>query len=163
MDVLSLITSPIIDELADFNNLFDHSLSSSNPLLIDVIGHLQQRNGKMMRPILVLLIAKLYGKVSTQTLHAAVSMELLHTSSLVHDDVVDESAERRGMPSVNAAFGNKVAVLSGDYLLAHVFALTEHIEQRSILSSLAQLGESLSDGELLQLLNAEKHLVNEAK
>ena len=86
MDVLSLIKSPIIDELEDFKNLFDHSLSSSNPLLTDVIGHLQQRNGKMMRPILVLLIAKLYGKVSTQTLHAAVSLELLHTASLVHDE-----------------------------------------------------------------------------
>ena len=73
---------------------FDHSLSSSNPLLTDVIGHLQQRNGKMMRPILVLLIAKLYGKVSAQTLHAGCfSLELLHTASLVHDDVVDESAE----------------------------------------------------------------------
>ena len=153
MDVLSLIKSPIIDELEDFKNLFDHSLSSSNPLLTDVIGHLQQRNGKMMRPILVLLIAKLYGKVSTQTLHAAVSLELLHTASLVHDDVVDESAERRGQLSVNAIFNNKVAVLTGDFLLATCLVQASKTKNHGIIDVVSKLGQDLDEGELLQLSN----------
>ena len=153
MDVLSLIKSPIIDELEDFKNLFDHSLSSSNPLLTDVIGHLQQRNGKMMRPILVLLIAKLYGKVSTQTLHAAVSLELLHTASLVHDDVVDESAERRGQLSVNAIFNNKVAVLTGDFLLATCLVQASKTKNHGIIDVVSKLGQDLAEGELLQLSN----------
>lgn len=153
MDVLSLIKSPIIDELEDFKNLFDHSLSSSNPLLTDVIGHLQQRNGKMMRPILVLLIAKLYGKVSTQTLHAAVSLELLHTASLVHDDVVDESAERRGQLSVNAIFNNKVAVLTGDFLLATCLVQAYKTKNHRIIDVVSKLGQDLAEGELLQLSN----------
>lgn len=153
MDVLSLIKSPIIDELEDFKNLFDHSLSSSNPLLIDVIGHLQQRNGKMMRPILVLLIAKLYGKVSAQTLHAAVSLELLHTASLVHDDVVDESAERRGQLSVNAIFNNKVAVLTGDFLLATCLVQASKTKNHAIIDVVSKLGQDLAEGELLQLSN----------
>ena len=153
MDVLSLIKSPIIDELEDFKNLFDHSLSSSNPLLTDVIGHLQQRNGKMMRPILVLLIAKLYGKVSTQTLHAAVSLELLHTASLVHDDVVDESAERRGQLSVNAIFNNKVAVLTGDFLLATCLVQASKTKNHGIIDVVSKLGQDLAEGKLLQLSN----------
>lgn len=153
MDVLSLIKSPIIDELEDFKNLFDHSLSSSNPLLTDVIGHLQQRNGKMMRPILVLLIAKLYGKVSMQTLHAAVSLELLHTASLVHDDVVDESAERRGQLSVNAIFNNKVAVLTGDFLLATCLVQASKTKNHGIIDVVSKLGQDLAEGELLQLSN----------
>ncbi len=153
MDVLSLIKSPIIDELEDFKNLFDHSLSSSNPLLTDVIEHLQQRNGKMMRPILVLLIAKLYGKVSAQTLHAAVSLELLHTASLVHDDVVDESAERRGQLSVNAIFNNKVAVLTGDFLLATCLVQASKTKNHGIIDVVSKLGQDLAEGELLQLSN----------
>ncbi len=153
MDVLSLIKSPIIDELEDFKNLFDHSLSSSNTLLTDVIGHLQQRNGKMMRPILVLLIAKLYGKVSAQTLHAAVSLELLHTASLVHDDVVDESAERRGQLSVNAIFNNKVAVLTGDFLLATCLVQASKTKNHGIIDVVSKLGQDLAEGELLQLSN----------
>ena len=88
MDSLSLIKSPITTELEDFKNLFDSSLSSSNLLLNNVIAHIRQRNGKMMRPILVLLVAKLYGEIKPETLHAAVSLELHHTASLLHDDLL---------------------------------------------------------------------------
>ena len=118
MDSISLIKSPISAELEDFKKHFDSCLSSSNLLLNSVIAHIRQKNGKMMRPILVLLAAKLYNEICPATLHAAVALELLHTASLVHDDVVDESTERRGQLSVNAVFNNKVAVLTGDYLLA---------------------------------------------
>lgn len=153
MDYSSLIKSPISEELEDFKELFESSLSSSNLLLNSVIAHIRQKNGKMMRPILVLLSAKLYGNVCPATLHAAVSLELLHTASLVHDDVVDESTERRGQLSVNAIFNNKVAVLSGDFLLATALVQVAMTRNHDIVGVVSALGRDLADGELLQLSN----------
>ena len=141
-------------ELGEFKALFDGSLSSSNALLDSVITYIRQRNGKMMRPILVLLTARLLaGKVCPATLHAAVSLELLHTASLVHDDVVDESTERRGQLSVNAEFNNKVAVLTGDYLLATALVHAERTNNHDIIRVVSALGQDLAEGELLQLSN----------
>ena len=105
-----------------------------------------------MRPILVLLVAKLYGEIKPETLHAAVSLELLHTASLVHDDVVDESTERRGQLSVNAIFNNKVAVLVGDFLLATSLVHAERTRNHDIIGVVACLGQDLAEGEILQLL-----------
>lgn len=153
MDSISLIKSPISVELEDFRKHFDTCLSSSNLLLSSVIAHIRQKNGKMMRPILVLLAAKLFGTVCPATLHAAVALELLHTASLVHDDVVDESAERRGQLSVNAIFNNKVAVLSGDYLLATALVEVGLTRNYDIIDIVSCLGQDLADGELLQLSN----------
>ena len=152
MDNSSLIKSPIAAELDDFKKLFDTSLTSSNFLLNEVISHIRQRNGKMMRPMLLLLMAKLYGTVCPETLHAAVSLELLHTASLVHDDVVDESTERRGQLSVNAIYNNKVAVLVGDYLLATSLVQVGKTHNYAI-DVVSRLGQNLSEGELLQLSN----------
>lgn len=153
MDYLTLIKSPIAAELERFKALFGQSLSTSNPLLGSVISHIRQKNGKMMRPMLVLLAAKVYGEVSEATLHAAVSLELLHNASLVHDDVVDESSERRGQLSVNAIFNNKVAVLSGDYLLATALVQVALTRNHDIVDIVSVLGQDLADGELLQLSN----------
>ena len=153
MDSSSFIKSPIDAELEDFRKLFDSSLSSSNFLLNNVIAHIRQRNGKMMRPILVLLVARLYGAIRPATFHAAVSLELLHTASLVHDDVVDESTERRGQLSVNAVFNNKVAVLVGDFLLATSLVHAGKTMSHEIISVVSCLGQDLADGELLQLSN----------
>lgn len=154
MDNSSNITSPISAELEDFRQVFAGSLSgSSNPLLDQVIAHLRRKQGKLMRPILVLLTARLYGNIQPATLHAAVSLELLHTASLVHDDVVDESEERRGQPSVNTAFGNKVAVLTGDYLLATALLQVEQTRNHDIIEVVSLLGQDLAEGELLQLSN----------
>ncbi|WP_321478835.1 polyprenyl synthetase family protein [uncultured Bacteroides sp.] len=161
MDVLSIIKIPISDELVDFKDLFDDSMSSSNPLLNSVIEHLRQRNGKMMRPILLLLVAKLYGKITKSTLHSAVSLELLHTASLVHDDVVDESTERRGQLSVNAVFNNKVAVLTGDYLLATCLVQAGKTMDHGIIEVISRLGQDLSEGELLQLSNVSNPVLSE--
>lgn len=133
--------------------MFDRSLSTSNPLLGSVVSHIRQKNGKMMRPMLVLLAAKLHGMVNSATLHAAVSLELLHNASLVHDDVVDESSERRGQLSVNAIFNNKVAVLSGDYLLATALVQVALTRNHDIVEIVSALGQDLADGELLQLSN----------
>ena len=153
MDNSSLIKSPIAAELDDFKKLFDTSLTSSNFLLNEVISHIRQKNGKMMRPMLLLLMAKLYGTVCPETLHAAVSLELLHTASLVHDDVVDESTERRGQLSVNAIYNNKVAVLVGDYLLATSLVQVGKTHNYAIIDVVSRLGQNLSEGELLQLSN----------
>ncbi|MCD8092946.1 MAG: polyprenyl synthetase family protein [Bacteroides sp.] len=153
MDSSSLIKSPISKELEDFKNLFESTLSSSNLLLNSVIEHIRQKNGKMMRPMLVLLAAKLYGEVCPATLHAAVALELLHNASLVHDDVVDESTERRGQLSVNAIFNNKVAVLAGDYLLATSLVQVGLTRNHNIIDIVSCLGQDLAEGELLQLSN----------
>ena len=161
MDSISLIRTPIEAELGDFKELFDSSLSSSNALLDSVVSHIRQRNGKMMRPILVLLVARLYGAICPSTLHAAVSLELLHTASLVHDDVVDESSERRGQLSVNAIFNNKVAVLTGDYLLATSLVHAELTNSHRIIQLVSTLGQDLADGELLQLSNVSNHSFSE--
>ena len=153
MDSISFIKAPITTELAGFRQLFDSSLSSSNTLLDSVVSHIRQRQGKMMRPMLVMLVARLYGEVRPATLHAAASLELLHTASLVHDDVVDESSERRGQLSANAAFNNKVAVLAGDYLLATSLVHAQLTESHPIIRLVSRLLQDLADGELLQLSN----------
>lgn len=161
MDRSSLIIAPIIGEMEDFKQLFGESLSSSNLLLQQVIAHIRQKNGKMMRPMLVLLAAKLLGGVRPATLHAAASLELLHTASLVHDDVVDESTERRGQLSVNAIYNNKVAVLTGDYLLATALVQAGLTRNLGIIDLISALGRELADGELLQLSNVSNELFSE--
>lgn len=108
-----------------------------------------------MRPLLILLIAKNYGGVNDVTLRSAVGLELLHTASLVHDDVVDESKERRGQPSVNAEYNNKVAVLVGDYVLSTALLNISFTNNSDILRSIAVLGRNLSNGEILQLSNIQ--------
>ncbi len=118
MDKIEIIKRPIERELSEFKMLFDATLTSTAPMLGDVLGYIRNRNGKMMRPMLVMLMAKLYGVVNPATLHSALSLELLHTASLVHDDVVDKSDKRRGQASVNALYDNRVSVLVGDYMLA---------------------------------------------
>lgn len=156
MDALALIRRPIEKELADYKTLFEKALTHDSPLLGEVLKHIRTRKGKMMRPILVLLAAKWVGVVTDATLHAAVTLEVLHTASLVHDDVVDESSKRRGQLSVNAAYNNKVAVLVGDYLLSTALissAFTRHLD---IVEKISLLGQVLSEGELLQLSNVSK-------
>lgn len=114
-----------------------------------------------MRPILILLIAKSFGAVTEVTQHAAIGLELLHTASLVHDDVVDESAERRGQASVNAIYDNKVSVLVGDYILSTALLHVSYTHRERIIRYLAQLGRTLSDGEILQLSNISNHDISE--
>lgn len=153
MEKLQQIKLPIQKEFEEFRNLFDSSLQSSHPLLSEVLSYIKQRNGKMMRPILVLLVAKLFGEINESTLHAALSLELLHTASLVHDDVVDESDKRRGQSSVNAIYNNKVSVLVGDYMLATSLRHSAKAREIAIVDLVACLGQNLSEGEIIQLAN----------
>ena len=155
MDQLSLIKAPIEQELSTFITLFNDSLTHSDQLLGNALSHIRQRGGKRMRPILTLLLAKNFGTVNESTQNAALGLELLHTASLVHDDVVDESDERRGQPSLNASFNNKVAVLVGDYILSTALLRVSQTGDQRIVENLAQLGQTLAAGEILQLTNIQ--------
>ena len=155
MDSLSLIKRPIELEFSTFVELFTQAMTHEDGLLGNVLAHIRQRGGKRMRPILTLLMAKNFGEVSDVTQNAAIGLELLHTASLVHDDVVDESAERRGQASVNATFNNKVAVLVGDYILSTALYHVSKTGNRRIVENLSQLGRTLAAGEILQLSNVQ--------
>lgn len=161
MDYLSLIKKPIVTELAEFVSLFESALTHSDGLLGQALAHIRQRGGKRMRPMLMLLMAKNFGKVSQVTQHAAVGLELLHTASLIHDDVVDESSQRRGQASVNATYDNKVAVLVGDYVLSTALLHVAFTKNDAIVRNLAELGRSLSNGEILQLTNIQNSVISE--
>ena len=161
MDYLSIITEPICSELTDFIALFNQSLSHTNGMLTQALDHIRQRAGKRMRPILILLMAKNFGRITDATQHAAVGLELLHTASLVHDDVVDESGERRGQASVNQVFDNKVAVLVGDYILSTALLQVSYTHSEVIVRCLAELGRTLSNGEILQLSNIQNQDISE--
>ena len=161
MDYLSLIKQPIEKDLNDFIELFNSSLTHEQTLLSEVLAHIRKRGGKRMRPILMLLMAKNYGQVSSVTQYSAVGLELLHTASLVHDDVVDESGERRGQASVNASYNNKVAVLVGDYILSTALLNVAHTGNQRIIEYLAELGRILAAGEILQLSNINNQEIRE--
>lgn len=161
MDYLTLIKQPIEKDLNDFVVLFNESLTHNDGLLGSALSHIRQRGGKRMRPILILLTAKNFGAVSNVTQNAAVGLELLHTASLVHDDVVDESSERRGQASVNASYDNKVAVLVGDYILSTALLRVSLTDNQRIIQILAELGRTLAAGEILQLSNIQNQEFSE--
>ena len=161
MDFLSLIKQPIGAELEEFVQLFDKSLSGKDGMLGQALDHIRKHYEKRMRPMLILLIAKNFGLVNEATQHAAVGLELLHTASLVHDDVVDESEERRGQASVNASYNNKVAVLVGDYILSTALLSVSFTHSDEIVKELAELGRTLSNGEILQLTNIRNQEISE--
>jgi octaprenyl-diphosphate synthase len=161
MDYLQLIKQPIEHDLLDFIELFNSALTHEDGLLSQALSHIRQRGGKRMRPMLILLVAKNYGHVSSVTQHAAVGLELLHTASLVHDDVVDESAERRGQASVNASYNNKVAVLVGDFILSTALLHVSKTGNQRIVEYLAELGRTLAAGEILQLSNIQNQEISE--
>ena len=141
--------------------MFNRSLENPDGLLSQALSHIRQQGGKRMRPMLIMLMAKAFGQVSDVTLYAAVGLELLHTASLVHDDVVDESSERRGQASVNATYDNKVAVLVGDYILSTALFNVAKTNNRRIVELLAKLGQTLAAGEILQLSNIQNEEISE--
>ncbi len=140
-------------ELQQCRTLLTDLCRHDNPLLGRALTTILGRSGKMMRPILVLLSAKLFGGINGGTLNVAAAYEAFHTASLVHDDVVDESDERRGQDSLNYAEGNKVAVLVGDYILASALKFLADTHDTRLVDILSSAAQGLSNGELLQLLN----------
>lgn len=161
MDEIQNITRIVHDELSMFDEKIRQVLENDNVLLNEVIDFVFKRNGKKIRPILVFLSAKACGVPNANTLSIAVALELLHTASLLHDDVVDESAERRSQPSVNDAFDNQIAVLSGDYFLASSLSLATESKNLSILQLFTTLGKELSKGEIHQLYVSKQHVFSE--
>lgn len=149
--MLDIITRPIEKEMAMFNSYFDSQFKSNLPMLEEVLTYVKEGTGKKMRPILLLLVAKCLGGVDTKVLASASAMELLHTASLLHDDVLDESDKRRGRESVKSKYKNSVAVLAGDYILAQSIHNAAETGDCRIVKDVAVLGKSLAHGEVMQV------------
>jgi len=153
---LKTIKAPVAAELSGFEKHFRQSMQSKVPLLDKIMYYIVQRKGKQIRPIMVFLSAKMWGEPSDSTYRAASFIELLHTATLVHDDVVDDSYQRRGFFSINALWKNKIAVLVGDYLLSKGLLLALENEEYRQLHIVSKAVRDLSEGELLQIEKARR-------
>ncbi|MBQ8337131.1 MAG: polyprenyl synthetase family protein [Bacteroidaceae bacterium] len=151
MSHLEIIQAPIAKEIEGFNVYFKAQFTSNVELLNSALSYVSESVGKMMRPMLVLLVAKSLGNVSDRAFAAASAMELLHSASLLHDDVIDESNMRRGRPSLNTAYNNNIAVLTGDFLFSQALASAAETGDLRIIKELAKLGKELSSGEVMQV------------
>jgi octaprenyl-diphosphate synthase len=149
------------DELKVFETKFAEAVKSNTALLDTVMRYIIKRKGKQMRPMFVFLSAKLHGTINESTYRAAALVEMLHTATLVHDDVVDESLERRGFFSINAIWKNKIAVLVGDYLLSKGLLLSTNNNEFEHLRILSDAIRQMSEGELLQIEKTRKLNINE--
>lgn len=161
MDKKLLIAKPVTEELKKFNTYYKDSVFCNNVRIQEIIDYIMKSDGKRIRPILLLLAAKACGEINNTTYNSAITVELLHTASLIHDDVVDESKIRRGMASLNAIYDNKMAVLAGDYFLSTALiksVLTGNIE---IISRVSDLGRDLAEGELNQLSLVKELILDE--
>lgn len=156
MTTIKKIKSPIEQELKDFEPYFKKSLQSDVPLLSTILNFLYRTKGKQLRPIFVFLSAKLHGETNEFSKLAACSVELLHTATLVHDDVVDESYERRGNFSVKALWRNKLAVLVGDYILSKGLILQLENKKYNFLHLISRAVQDMAEGEILQIKKSRK-------
>jgi len=161
MPVLDKIKKPIEKEMAEFEAYFSRTMRSDIPLLNIILNYILRRKGKQMRPLLVFLTAKLNGNISEPTYVAATFIELLHTASLVHDDVVDDADERRGALSINALWNSKIAVLVGDYMLSKGMLISVEKSRFDMLEIVSEAVKSMSEGELLQLQKSRKLNITE--
>jgi octaprenyl-diphosphate synthase len=150
------IKAPVAKEMQEFEVHFKESMKSTVPLLDKITHYIVKRKGKQMRPLFVFLTAKLFNNLNASTYRAASLIELLHTATLVHDDVVDESYKRRGFFSINALWKNKIAVLVGDYLLSRGLLLSVENEEYDLLKIVSTSVKLMSEGELLQIEKARK-------
>ncbi len=161
MDKKLLIAKPVANELENFNSLYKESIFSNNIRIQEIIDYIMKSDGKKIRPILLLLAAKACGTINNTTYNAAITVELLHTASLIHDDVVDESKIRRGTASINAIYDNKMAVLAGDYFLSTALIKSVMTGNIDIISNISDLGRDLSEGELNQLSLVKELILDE--
>ena len=163
MTGLAEIREPIEGSWKQYERLMESSLRAENTLQQEVLRYVGSRRGKQLRPLLVLLSAQLCNPITDKTLRSAVALELLHTASLIHDDVVDSSDTRRGAAAVHTKWTNKVAVLIGDYMLAKVIGLVAEVRNIRILEIVSNLGRSLSSGEMVQLHVGQSMWIDEAR
>ena len=150
MKNLNNIITPIAADLVQFEIYFEQTMQADTEPMDDIMRYVQESRGKRLRPILVLLSAKLFGEVNERTLRAATFVEMMHSATLIHDDVVDDADERRGKASVKAQFGNHSAVLAGDYLLAKAMLLLSQPDEYNILQEMLRTAAAMSEGELMQ-------------
>lgn len=162
MDIKNKIEKSVAGELKRFNDEFADALKSDTRKLQAAIDHIQHSAGKHIRPLLLLLTAKACGKITDKSIDSAVLLELLHTATLIHDDVVDETKQRRGVPSLNAIFDNRVSVLVGDYVLSSALVRSISTQDLRIIAIVSNLGRDLADGEIKQLETAEEVILDEA-
>lgn len=150
MDNLEKIKETIRPELDQFNKYYEENLYSSTPLLNKILKYILRHKGKQIRPMFVLLSAKIFGEINESTYRAAIYIELLHAATLIHDDVVDDSMKRRGVFSVNALWKNKVAVLTGDYLLSKGMMIALENKEYQMLDLISETVKVMSESEILQ-------------
>jgi len=153
---LTDIKKPVAAEMRDFESYFTRTLQSDIPFFHIILNTVIRRKGKQMRPLLVFLTAKLNGTVNETTYVAATFIELLHTATLVHDDVVDDASERRGLPSINVLYNSKIAVLLGDYLLAQGLLISVEKQKFNMLGLVSEAVKEIVKGELVQLQKTRK-------
>ncbi len=161
MDVLQEIKKPIDVYLSEYRCVFESFLVNDNSLLNSALKTVASRQGKMMRPILTLLVSNLLSKANSNSIYTAATFEFFHTASLLHDDIVDESDQRRGNPSINSLFGNKVAVLVGDYLLANSLKCAAKTGCTRLVDIVSEAAHRLAGGEILQLQNVGNDIFSE--
>lgn len=156
MATVEQIKAPIAKEMDEFESTFRNSMKSTVPLLDTITHYIVKRKGKQMRPMVVFLTAGMCGGITPSTYRAAGLIELLHTATLVHDDVVDDSNERRGFFSINALWKNKIAVLVGDYLLSRGLLLSVEHGDYNLLKITSTAVREMSEGELMQMEKARR-------
>lgn len=161
MSAIEDIRQSLSHELKELDTLISRTLDSSNPLMNQVISNYLRHKGKQLRPMLVMLTAKLFGGVNDVAVTAAASVEILHNASLIHDDVVDDSDRRHGHETINAVWDNHVAVLVGDFFVSNSLKLATETNDLRVIRAIADLGKLLSLGEMDQIYNARYHELNE--
>jgi octaprenyl-diphosphate synthase len=161
MSVLKELKKPISSELKEFQRVFRKSVKSSVPLFDVIMKYILKAKGKQIRPLIVLYSAALFDTIGESTYRAATLIELLHTATLVHDDVVDDSDRRRGRFSINALWKNKIAVLVGDYLFSRGMLTALQAKDYHILEIVSEAVKEMSEGELLQIEKARKLDIDE--
>ncbi len=161
MSLLKELKKPLSVEIKDFQKVFRNSVKSSVPLLDVIMQYILRSKGKQIRPLIVLYSAKLFDGINESTYRAATLIELLHTATLVHDDVVDDSDRRRGRFSINALWNNKLSVLVGDYLLSRGMITSLKAKDYHLLEIVSEAVKEMSEGELLQIEKARKLDINE--
>ena len=161
MVTINDIQNNISAELSALNDIIEDTLRSSSPLMQQVVQNFQRAKGKQIRPILVILSGKYFGEVSKPVLYAGAAIELLHNASLIHDDVIDESRERRGLPTINRVWDNHIAVLVGDFFVSGALHCAEFTKDFRVITAMSSLGRALSLGEIEQIDNARSRSVDE--
>jgi len=161
MDESQVIKESLRDELNQFDIYLWKSLENNNSRISEILRHAFKVDGKRIRPMLVFLVAKCCGEITPATYHGAVTVELLHMATLMHDDVVDEASTRRGQPSSNAVFDNKRSVLVGDYVLSSALRESVKTNNLEIIGIISELGQNLAEGELNQYSLVNEIIIDE--